>query len=115
MESVALIALPSDARSDDITLHLVQCGCGFFGLVIYEESRRGSLDSECWDLTGLLVPRWHFDQLLQSLKDCPEPTNSDCECEAHLELGAFQQPSGRVYATVGLPSSGSFPVRLASW
>jgi hypothetical protein len=41
------IELPPDGRSDEISLQIVACqACGFAGTAVYEESRRGALDSE---------------------------------------------------------------------
>ena len=38
--------LPSDSRSDDIAVQVLQCArCDFRGVAIYEESRRGASDS----------------------------------------------------------------------
>ena len=44
------LELPPDSRSDEITLQTVECSqCGFSGIAVYEESRRGALDSESVD------------------------------------------------------------------
>ena len=41
------LQLPADSRSDDIALQIVECAhCQFKGIAIYEESRRGPLESD---------------------------------------------------------------------
>jgi len=49
--------LGADDRYDERALQVVSCGsCGFTGAALYEESRRGSLGSECVDHAGYCVP-----------------------------------------------------------
>lgn len=44
LEIKVSMQLPSDSRSDEIALQTVGCSqCGFQGLAVYEESRRGTL------------------------------------------------------------------------
>ncbi len=50
------IELPPDSRSDEIALQVVTCfQCGFAGIAVYEESRRGALDTESFDHRGYRV------------------------------------------------------------
>jgi hypothetical protein len=47
--------LPADDQWDEIAVQDLRCssmGCGFRGIAVYEESRRGALDSECVVHTG---------------------------------------------------------------
>jgi len=55
LEIVRSIELPPDDEWDEITVQTLVCSgaaCGFSGIGIYEESRRGALDSECVRHTG---------------------------------------------------------------
>jgi len=80
--------LPADSRSDDISLQVVEClGCGFSALAVYQESRRGALDSEAWEHTCYRVHAQDLQRLLDAIKSCPEPNNPACTCSAHQQLG----------------------------
>ena len=68
------LELPPDSRSDEISLQIIQCrNCGFAGLAIYEESRRGSLDSEIVNHIGYHVHAQDLEILKAMIKRCPEP------------------------------------------
>ncbi len=58
------LELPPDSRSDEITLQIIECsGCGFGGIAVYEESRRGALDDDSFDHTGYRVGAFvHFER-----------------------------------------------------
>ncbi|MBC8503589.1 MAG: hypothetical protein ISR58_18365 [Anaerolineales bacterium] len=104
------IELPPDSRSDEIALQLVACSkgdCGFRGVAIYEESRRGALDSDHWDHTGYQVSNEDFETLKETLSQCPRATLPDCPCESHLELGA-QSNSGRWQPPKGVDWGNAF-------
>jgi len=89
------IELPPDARSDEIALQVVACArCGFRAAAVYEESRRGSLDSEAVDHQGHRVPRATLDSLAAQIGACPDPANHSCGCESHRRLGRTDD-SGR--------------------
>ena len=78
-----------DSRSDDITLQLVACSrCGFEAVALYEESRRGSLDSEASFHTGYFVSRATLTSIQDAIKVCPSPRDGSCKCEWHTLLGA---------------------------
>jgi hypothetical protein len=95
LEIITSIDLPADSRSDEIILQVLACSsCGFKGLGVYEESRRGALDSEAWEHTGFRVPAGVLDDLLKAIASCPGPSNAGCGCAAHLQLGR-QDASGR--------------------
>ncbi len=82
------IELPPDGRSDEITLQIVKCGaCGFRGTAVYEESRRGSLDSDSWHHDGYHMEADDVDTLQRLIQQCPEPGKDDCQCPTHLSLG----------------------------
>ena len=43
LKITAKLELPPDSRSDEITVQVVACSrCGFAGVAVYEESRRGA-------------------------------------------------------------------------
>ena len=79
--------LPPDSRSDEIVLQVVSCErCGFGGLAVYEESRRGALGAEAWNHTGYWVSEEAMAEIASLIKRCPEPDKTACQCPAHLEL-----------------------------
>jgi hypothetical protein len=81
---IASIELPPDNRSDEISLQLAKCSlCGFKGLVVYEESRRGSLMADCWDHYGYHIRKSDFQKCLAWIKSCPNPRHADCDCPIH--------------------------------
>lgn len=85
---VTLIELPSDCRSDEITVQAIACAtCGFAGAAVYEESRRGSLDAESWTHEGFRMPVERASALCELLLSCPSPRKQACACRAHRELG----------------------------
>lgn len=82
------IELPPDSRSDEIALQVVACPkCGFEGLAVYQESRRGALDSESWEHTGYRVAREDLEAARNLIRICPDPSNVRCQCVAHQALG----------------------------
>lgn len=55
LEITVAVDLGPDGNSDENMLQTVECAsCALQALAIYEESRRGSLDSESWHHDG-----WH--------------------------------------------------------
>jgi hypothetical protein len=84
----ASIELPSDIRSDEITLQIVSCShCHFEAVAVYEESRRGRLDNESVDHTGFRVGKENVGTLRRLIGQCPSPRKSSCRCRAHRALG----------------------------
>ena len=82
------LVLPPDSRSDDIIVQEVQCAsCGFRGLAVYEESRRGGMDSESWSHTAYRVSADDLKAVTAAMRTCPSPKNSKCRCRAHRKLG----------------------------
>lgn len=81
------IELAPDARSDEITLQVIHCGsCKFEGLAVYEESRRGALDSESIDHYGYRLVVKDLMVIRSLIKRCPEPLDPWCKCETHQRL-----------------------------
>ena len=112
LEITLSMQLPSDSRSDDISLQVVECShCGFQGVAVYEESRRGALDSESWDHSGYRVAKEDLKALIETMRQCPRPSNDACQCTAHRALGRTDA-SGRWCGIDDLKVLGGFPMRL---
>jgi len=112
----ASLELPPDTRSDEITLQLVACArCGFRGVAVYEESRRGGMSDEAVDHTVRDVEPSEVDRLAASIGACPEPRRATCACAAHRALGA---PDARGRWSLGrvarLRSPAVWPMQRAS-
>ncbi len=106
------IEFPPDSRSDEIALQLVVCSrdaCGFRGVAIYEESRRGALDSDHWDHTGYRLPVGDFEVLQATISRCPDPSNAGCQCKSHQELNRLST-SGRWLPPEGIEWGSAFPI-----
>lgn len=92
---VQTLVLPPDSRSDDIILQVVKCTqCGFKGLAVYEESRRGALDSESWSHTAYRVAGQDLKTVAAAIRACPSPRDPRCHCDTHHQLGSRDR-SGR--------------------
>ena len=75
--------------TDEITLQVVACSeCPFEGLAVYEESRRGSLDSESVDHRGYLASPGDVQTIHRLIESCPRPRDPRCRCNAHARLGS---------------------------
>jgi len=89
LEIVLSIELPPDGTHDETSFQLVACEkCGFHGIAVYGESRRGAWDSECWSHDGYRLGKESLVVLMQTMKQCPDPTNNRCDCAFHLGLGS---------------------------
>ena len=108
------ITLPPDSRSDDIILQLVRCGrCGFRAAAVYEESRRGGMDSESWDHRGYYISASELKWLSDMIKQCPNKKNKKCRCHAHKELGQKNE-YGRWIMPEAFSWDKRFPMRIRS-
>ncbi|OGO17191.1 MAG: hypothetical protein A2Z14_16790 [Chloroflexi bacterium RBG_16_48_8] len=84
----ASLELPPDARSDEISLQVVQCSnCNFCGLTVYEELRRGAFNSEMVNHTGYYMHDGDQKSVVQMIKKCPKPADPRCSCSSHRKLG----------------------------
>lgn len=84
----AMIELPPDRRSSEISLQVVYCPCcQFRGLAVYEELRHAGRKSEGWEHIGYWVSPDAVNGILEAIHSCPDPYNPACECEAHVGLG----------------------------
>jgi len=106
------IELRSDSRSDEIALQIVECSrCSFAAIAVYQESRRGALDSESVDHTGYRVSTDDLEALRTTIKRCPKPTNPRCGCAAHRKLGR-KDGSGRWDGLRDVECKVAFALRL---
>lgn len=72
---IASLDIGGDAYSDDVAIQVIECnGCGFRGIAVYEESRRGS--GESWHHTGYEVPRDVWERVTLDIKSntCVRPS-----------------------------------------
>ncbi len=89
------LELPPDSRWDEITLQTLACArCGFAGVAVYQESRRGALESETVHHDGYRVETVDLRRLERAVKSCPTPGDRHCSCFAHRVFGR-QDESGR--------------------
>jgi hypothetical protein len=94
-----------------VALQLVTCTqCGFSGAAVYEESRRGALDSEAWNHRGYRLSEHGLRTLREAMLACPAPRDSGCECATHRTLAARDEAGG--WPGV-LASEGVFTVTVA--
>ena len=106
------IELPPDSRSDEISLQVIQCrNCGFAGLAIYEESRRGALDSEIIHHIGYHVHPEDLKTIKGMIHRCPNPKDPRCTCASHLELRK-KNAYGRWDGLSGMRLGLSFDMKL---
>jgi hypothetical protein len=109
LEIVSSLELPPDSEWDEITLQVVECSdCGFAGAAVYEESRRGALDSEAWEHRGYRLEGKFLGLLVKEIAACPEPRNSGCQCAAHRKWNQIIDARGRWLGLLG--SAGEFPI-----
>jgi hypothetical protein len=109
---VLSLELPSDSRSDEITLQIVDCRrCAFGGLAVYEESRRGALDSDSFDHTGYRIAAPDLAAVRKLMQRCPRPKDPRCRCAAHRRLGN-RDASGRWKRLEGIEVEGAFRIEL---
>lgn len=95
LRAVRRMALPSDARSDEIRVEIVVCAaCGADGAVVVEASRRGALDAESVARGPVALAPEALDALDDAIAACPAPLDERCACAAHHHLGRTD-PRGR--------------------
>ena len=107
------IEMPPDGRSDEITLQALVCSsCDFRGLAVYQESRRGALDSVAWEHIGYRVGPLVVESVAGAIRSCPEPRNSRCSCAAHRRF-ATQDRNSIWQLPAEMAGSEVFPMHLA--
>ena len=110
---VSSIELPPDSRSDEITLQIVKCSrCRFEGLAVYQESRRGALDSESVDHIGYYANAEGIASIKGKIERCPNHRNSRCRCSAHRSLGRKNR-LGRWTGLDKVHHEGTFALKLS--
>lgn len=108
---VQSIVLAPDSRSDDIILQLVRCRqCRFRAAAVYEESRRGRLDSESWEHIGYRLSSQELAELSAMMARCPSKKDSRCRCPAHQALGQ-RNDAGRWQPPFRTGQQNAFPMR----
>lgn len=113
LKITAGIELPPDNRSDEITLQIITCAaCGFTGLAVYQESRRGSFGRESFEHVGYYAPASQVAALQQMLTCCPDAGNRWCRCPAHHTL-ATRDTAGRWNGLDMLRCEKPFKLRLS--
>jgi hypothetical protein len=109
---VSSIELPPDSRSDEIALQVVECSrCDFAGIAVYEESRRGALDSESVDHRGYRIHEDDLQALKKAIQQCSKPRNERCRCRVHRRLSKTNA-SGRWNALDRMRLEGTFAMKL---
>ena len=88
------IELAPDSRWDEIALQLISCRrCSFKGLALYQESRRGPIDSEYVNHTGYFVSPNDIERVKIAIEQCPHPKDGRCGCYSHRSLGRQDKSS----------------------
>ena len=106
------IELPPDHHSDEIALQVVQCpACRFIGVAVFEESRRGSFESDAWEHVGYQITAVSLSDIVDLIRHCPRPHDSQCDCSSHKALAALD-PYGRWQGLHRFKLFTSFPMEL---
>jgi hypothetical protein len=112
LKIIERIELAPDVRSDEITLQVIRCkNCNFQGLAVYEESRRGVLDSESIDHYGYKPEVKDLKAIRSLIRRCPDPSNPWCSCDSHLKLNE-SDGSGRWVRPGWKPDQNTFTMDL---
>lgn len=112
LEIESFLELPPDSRSDEITVQIIGCQrCGFAGVAVYEESRRGGLGQESVDHAGYQVDEDDLAALREKLASCPAPADPHCTCVVHREVGR-QDATGRWRELGGLLLGERFAIEI---
>ena len=110
LDITGCLDFPGDASSDEISLQRIRCGsCGFAGVAVYEESRRGSMDSESWHHQGHRLVPGALDVVTAAIDGCPTPRDERCACGSHQMLGRLD-PAGRWQGLDAMWVIDSFPM-----
>jgi len=112
LKIISSIELPSDSRSDEISVQLTGCSrCDFTGLAVYEESRRGSLYRESVTHRGCYVNPTHLAAIRRLITQCPDHRNPQCHCKAHHTLGRVNA-KGRWNGLDDILSTSTYNIKL---
>ncbi len=88
LEIEASLQLFKGRCDNEITLQIVVCQrCQFIGAAVYEEGRRGSVDTRAWKHVGYIFDDADLGELRALIQACPDQLNPTCACPAHVKLG----------------------------
>ena len=97
-----VLELQPEDDHDEQSLQIVACDhCAATYVAVYEESRRGALDSEASHHVAWRVPAQTARDVELAIDACPTPRDDRCPCETHRSFnhGGFRaQLSGRTFA-----------------
>ncbi|KON32098.1 MAG: hypothetical protein AC479_07875 [miscellaneous Crenarchaeota group-6 archaeon AD8-1] len=112
LQITSSIELPPDSRSDEIAVQILKCSkCGFAGLGVYEETRRGELDSESFYHRGYYTDDFTLASIEKMIGECPKPKKSCCKCSIHSSL-AFVNKFGRWVWLEKIPHKETFELQI---
>jgi hypothetical protein len=95
LEILRSLELPADDWWDEVTVQTVACSrCHFRGAAVYEESRRGALDSEAWNHRGFRPAPDALRTVEDGIRSCPAPRDPACECATHRAWAGRDVASG---------------------
>jgi hypothetical protein len=104
------LELPPTEIDDEVALQTLKCtDCGFRGIAVYRESRRGRLDSQSWHHEGYPITDAALEKLYQEFLLCPSPRDRSCGCATHRRLS---QQSWMYPVWPGVDSQARFSMRL---
>ena len=96
-----VLDLGGDAWSDEIRFQLLRCRhCGLTAAGAYQESRRGSTDSDCFEHYAYCIGLAEWAELERTVSMCPDPELEDCRCCAHRLIGQRSSNDRWTLATV---------------
>lgn len=112
MNITAQLELPPDSWWDEMTLQVVECSrCGFAAAAVYQESRRGALDSEAVNHEAYRVSADGVTKLKNMIEQCPKPNDCYCTCSSHRML-TTQDALGRWNGLNAIGGEGTFELTL---
>jgi hypothetical protein len=83
---VRRLVLPGDRRSDEISLEVLACPCGFKALAVAEQARQTSLRNADPERVVYRLPPAAVDLIDFLMAQCPSPAEEYCTCPAHTAL-----------------------------
>jgi hypothetical protein len=115
MEITSSIELPHDNRSDEISVQILKCSkCDFAGLGIYEESRRGRLNSKSFHHRAFYVNNSVLESIEKMIKQCSKPKYPNCKCKIHRSLDCVNK-NGRWNWHEKIPHKKTFKLQITEY
>lgn len=94
LEITRSLEVPPGPDDDEMSVQLLHCsGCGFDGLAVYREDRRGGLDSESWTHDGYQINDSALQLLRKAIESCPARASRSCPCAGHARLKQYDWPA----------------------